>query len=168
VVIASHYARAQETARLVAADLGWPGIEVVEGFGEHDPGPDCDGLTFSEYTQRYDIASEAWESGDPFGVTFPGGETVAAFHHRVGATLAEVLEAAAGGTVIVFCHGGVINAVLRQALKAPPMGAFETFTTNASITELVRVRAGLWRLIRYNDAAHLVGLPASTAVVDDE
>jgi 2,3-bisphosphoglycerate-dependent phosphoglycerate mutase len=168
VVIASNYARAQETARLVCAGLGWPEIEVVDGFGEHDPGPECDGLSFAEYLERFEIGADAWEAGDPFGVTFPGGETVAAFHYRVGTTLAEVLAANPDRTVLVFCHGGVINAVLRQAFKAPAMGAFETFTTNAAITELQLVRPGLWRLLRYNDAAHLVELPLSTMSIADD
>ena len=60
------------------------------------------------------------------------------------------------------CHGGVVNAVLRIALRAPTTGGFELFTTNASLTELVLVRPGRWRLLRYNDAAHLAGLPLAT------
>ena len=43
------------------------------------------------------------------------------------------------------CHGGVINAVLRLALKASAVGDFELFTTNASITELMLIRPGRWR-----------------------
>jgi broad specificity phosphatase PhoE len=168
VVIASNYARAQETAELVAAGLGWPAIVIDAGFGEHDPGPECDGLSFVEYIQRFDVGADAWEAGDPFAVTFPGGETVAAFHYRVGVALSTLLQAHAGASAIVFCHGGVINAVLRLAFRAPAMGAFETFTVNASITELQLVRPGLWRLLRYNDAAHLVGLPASTTSIGDE
>jgi hypothetical protein len=39
---------------------------------------------------------------------------------------------------------------------------FELHTRNTSITELVRVAAGRWRLERYTDAAHLVGLPDTT------
>ena len=164
VVIASNYARAQETAEIVTAGLGWPAVEIDAGFGEHDPGPECDGLSFAEYLARFEVGAEAWEASDPFAVTVPGGETVAAFHYRVGAALSALLAAHDGGSVLVFCHGGVVNAVLRQALRAPAMGSFETFTTNAAITELLHVRAGLWRLLRYNDAAHLVGLPLATAI----
>ena len=63
-----------------------------------------------------------------------------------------------GAHVVVCCHGGVVNAVLRMALRAPATGDFELFTTNASLTELLLVRPGRWRLVRYNDAAHLAGL----------
>jgi probable phosphoglycerate mutase len=68
-----------------------------------------------------------------------------------------------GLTVVVACHGGVIDAVLRLALKAPAMGAFEIHTVNTSITELLLVKRTTWRLVRYNDSAHLAGLPAHTS-----
>jgi probable phosphoglycerate mutase len=43
-------------------------------------------------------------------------------------------------------------------VRAPITGDFELFTTNTSLTELMLVRPGRWRLVRYNDAAHLAGL----------
>jgi probable phosphoglycerate mutase len=102
-----------------------------------------------------------WES-DPHAVTFPGGETLAEMHHRVGRTLQTVMARHAGGTVVVCCHGGVVNVVLRLALRTPITGGFELFTANASMTELLLVRPGRWRLLRYNDTAHLAGLPAES------
>ena len=165
VLVTSHYQRAQETARIVAPALGEVELLVNAGFGEHDPGPDCDGLSFDEYTERHRGGLAAWEVGDPFAVTFPGGETVAAFQYRVGAALWQILGDHAGSTIVIVCHGGVVDTVMRLALKSPAMGGFEMHTANTSITELVVVRAGLWRLLRYNDSAHLAGLPSSTAVL---
>lgn len=161
VLYASDYRRAIESAELLAPALGDPPVEVeVEpGFGEHDPGPDCDGLTFDEFIDRHGMPD--WD-GDPHGVTFPGGETVAEMHHRVGRALQSVMTRHVGGTIAVCCHGGVVNAVLRLALRAPATGGFELHTTNASLTELLLVRPGRWRLLRYNDAAHLAGLPAES------
>lgn len=167
VVIASHYPRAQETAQIVLPALGGHDLHVIDGFGEHDPGPDCDGLTFVEYSRRFSIGPEAWRSGNPFAVTFPGGETVASFQYRVGVALAETLARHSGKTIVLFCHGGVIDALLRLALKAPAMGAFEVHTLNTSITEM-EVRDGVWRLLRYNDSAHLAGLPHGTPVDTDD
>lgn len=151
VLYSSAYPRAVETAEVLRPALGVD-VRVEAGFGEHDPGLECDGLTFDEFVDRYGMPD--WES-DPFGTTFPGGETLAEFHHRVGATLHEVLARHVGATVVVVCHGGVIDTVLRTALKTVPSGLFELHTSNASLTELVRVRPGRWRLVRYNDAAHL-------------
>jgi len=162
VLMASHYARAIETAEVVAPSLGGLHLSSDAGFGEHDPGPECDGLSYKEYMERYNIGPEAWDSGDPFATTFPGGETVAAFQFRVGQAVRRTVDLYAGQTIVVACHGGVVDAVLRLALKAPSMGAFQIHTLNTSITELLLVKPNMWRLIRYNDTAHLVGLPEHT------
>ena len=113
---ASHYQRAIETAEVIAPALGGAEIHVEDRFGEHDPGPDCDGLTFAEFIERHGMPD--WEA-DPYAVTFPGGETIAELHHRVALGVRDVMARHAGGTVVVCCHGGVINAVLRLALKSP-------------------------------------------------
>ncbi len=151
----SGYPRAVETAELIAPALG---LEVMtdDGFGEHDPGPECDGLSFDDFVERYGMPD--WES-DPFALTFPGGETIAEFHLRVGNAFQRVRARHPGGTIVIVCHGGVIDRILRMALGSPQTGGFELHTANTSITELVHVRPDRWRLVRYNDAAHLVGLP---------
>lgn len=162
VTIASNFARAQETAQIATEGLGWSAMTVDDDFGEHDPGPQIDGLSVAEYMDRFAVDADVWNGNDPFAVTFTGGETVAAFHYRVGAAVARVMAAHRGTTVAVFCHGGVINSVLRHALQAPPMGAFELVAGNASITEVELIGVGRWRVLRYNDAAHLVDLPRTT------
>jgi probable phosphoglycerate mutase len=155
VLYASAYPRAVQTAELLAPALGGAVVHVDERWGEHDPGPDCDGLTFDQFIARFGMPD--WET-DAHAVTFPGGETLAELHHRVGQALSAAVAEHAGRTVVVCCHGGVIDAVLRLALRTPSTGGFELFTTNASLTELLLVRPGRWRLLRYNDAAHLAGL----------
>ncbi len=157
-LVSSHYARAIETAEGLAAALDLP-IEVEPGFGEHDPGPDLDGTSYDGYVERF--GRPDW-NGDPHAALFPGGETTAEFHLRVGAALSGLVRDQAGRTVVISCHGGVIDAVFRQLLQAPATGGFELHTLNASITEFVRTPSDRWRLQRYNDAAHLTGLPAET------
>lgn len=157
-LVASAYPRAIETAETIAPALGL-GVEVDAAFGEHDPGPDCDGLTFAEFVDRF--GTPDWEA-DPHGVTFPGGETVAEFQLRVGAALSRTVRAHAGGSIVVVCHGGVVDAAFRALLGLPSTGGFELHTVNTSLTEFVQTRPGRWRLVRYNDAAHLAGLPAET------
>ncbi|MGZ4791761.1 MAG: histidine phosphatase family protein [Ilumatobacteraceae bacterium] len=159
VLISSQYARARETAEIVAPSVG--DLPVIEdpGFGEHDPGSDCDGMSFDEYIERY---GAGWWEGDPFGTSFPGGETVAAFQFRVGRAIRRTIDAYADKTVVVVCHGGVVDAALRLALKSPPTGGFEIHTLNTSITEIHLIKDNLWRLIRYNDVGHLLGLPSHT------
>ncbi|MBM3827685.1 MAG: histidine phosphatase family protein [Actinobacteria bacterium] len=159
VVYASQYPRARETGDIVLPALGHSEMVIDANFGEHDPGPICDGLTYDEFERRF--GDPDWEN-DPHGETFPGGETIAAFQLRVGGAVRGLIERHGGGRVVVFCHGGVIDTVLRQSLRTSGTGIFEVWTKNASITEVELVRPGRWRLVRYNDAAHLAGLPAST------
>jgi len=159
VLISSHYARARETAEIIAPALGDLAVVEDDGFGEHDPGPDCDGMGFDEYLARY---GAGWWQGDPFATSFPGGETIAAFQFRVGQAIRRTVDTYADQTVVIACHGGVVDATLRLALKAPGTGGFEIQTLNTSLTELQLVKDNLWRLVRYNDTAHLAGLPAQT------
>ena len=121
-------------------------------WGEHDPGPDGDGLTYTEFVERF--GQPNWD-GDPFDVTYPGGETKAAFYDRILDTLRRTVTDNAGGTVVVVCHGGVIDVMMRIALHAPINGKFELHTANASLTEVVHVKGSKWRLVRYNDSSHL-------------
>lgn len=159
VLISSNFQRAIETAELIAPSLGDPSIGIDSGFGEHDPGPDIDGMSFVQYVERF--GQPDW-SGDPHVDIFPGGETTARFHLRVGETLSRTLAANAGRTVVVSCHGGVIDAAFRHLLRTAPTGAFELQARNTSITEFRLSPSGVWRLARYNDAAHLHDLPAET------
>lgn len=159
VVVSSAYPRARETAEIVLPALGGAEVEVIAEFGEHDPGPECDGLTYDEFTQRF--GDPDWEN-DPYGVTFPGGETIAEFQNRIGGAVRSLMDTVGKGTALVVCHGGVIDTVFRQALRTAGTGIFEIHTKNTSITELEVVRLGRWKVVRYNDAAHLAGLPEMT------
>jgi broad specificity phosphatase PhoE len=159
VLMASGYPRAIETAEVIAPALGELAVVQDVSFGEHDPGPECDGLSFDDYIARHGMPD--WDN-DPYAITYPGGETAADFHHRVGAALHRVMREREGLTVVIVCHGGVIDRALRLFLRAPPTGQFQLYSVNTGITEFVLARAGLWRMLRYNDAAHLAGLPVET------
>lgn len=157
-LFSSEYPRAVETAEIIAPAFDLP-ITCDVRLGEHDPGEQCDGLSFDEFVERHGMPD--WD-GDPHGETFPGGETMATFHHRVGAALSDAVRAHSGGTLVIVCHGGVIDAAFRSFLRLPQTGGFELHTINTSITEFVQTRASRWRLARYNDGAHLAGLPKET------
>ena len=162
-LISSAYPRAIETAEIIGPAFGLP-VEIDAAFGEHDPGPVCDGMSFAAFVERYGMPD--WES-DPYGVVFDGGETIAAFHHRVATAFAALPRDHAGGTVVVVCHGGVVDVVMRQALRVAMTGGFELHTRNTSLTDLELTRPGRWRLNRYNDHAHLAGLPPETPRATD-
>ena len=158
VLLSSEYPRALETAELFGPSLGLT-AQTDARFGEHDPGPVCDGLTFQEFVDRYGMPD--WH-GDPHAVTFPEGETLATFHHRVGEALSDAVRQHEGGVIVVSCHGGVVDAAFRYLLRLPQTGAFDLHTLNTSLTEFLQIKPGRWRLVRYNDAAHLAGLMTET------
>ena len=162
-LVTSAYPRARETAEIISSALGLE-VAVDAGFGEHDPGPECDGMTFQEFIDRYGMPD--WES-DPYAQTFPGGETIAEFDVRVGRVFSQVVREHQGGSVVIVCHGGVIDGLMRYTLRSARTGLFELHTKNTSLTELVQVRSDRWRLLRYNDAAHLAGLPPESPRMSD-
>jgi broad specificity phosphatase PhoE len=170
VLLSSDFARAIETAQIIQPALGdtvnaGP-FEQWADFGEHDPGPNIDGMTFRAYVDKF--GTPDW-SGDPHVEIFPGGETTAVFHERVERGLRELRSRFAGKHVVVACHGGVINAAFRLLLGLPGTGSFELQALNTSVTQFV-APAGTspsWRLARYNDAAHLAGLPEATPRRDE-
>lgn len=164
LVISSAYPRAKETAEFVLPAFAGQPIEVIPEFGEHDPGPQCDGLPYAEFDERF--GDPDWEN-DPYGVTFPGGETIAEFQIRIGTAIRALVDRVGTGTAVIFCHGGVVDTALRQALRTSGTGIFEIHTKNTSITEFEIVRPGRWRVVRYNDAAHTADLPVSTNRPED-
>ena len=164
VLISSTFRRAIETAELIAPAIGDDTLEIDAGFGEHDPGPQIDGMTFVEFVDRY--GQPDWNA-DPHLEVFPGGETTAQFQLRVGEAISRALRTHAGRTVVVSCHGGVVDAAFRHLLRMAPTGGFELQTLNTSITEFHQASTGGWRLVRYNDAGHLRGLPRETPRVPD-
>lgn len=157
-LLSSNFPRAIETAEILAPAFDQVGIEAHEGFGEHDPGPDLDGMTFAAYVERF--GTPDWTDLD--ADVFPGGETIRAFRTRVTAAIDSIVERFAGRTVVVACHGGVVDVAFRSLLRLPDTGGFELHTSNTSLTEFATISTDRWKLGRYNDVAHLHGLPAET------
>jgi probable phosphoglycerate mutase len=77
--MSSNFPRAVETAQILAPALGSMPIGIDAGWGEHDPGPDLDGMPYDAYVAKF--GTPTWS--DPDEVMFPGGETVGQFHTRV-------------------------------------------------------------------------------------
>ncbi len=123
MVIASNFARARETAEVLLPALGIDTLEVDPAFGEHDPGPTLDGMSFVSYVERFGFPD--W-NGDPHMVVFPGGETTAQFHLRVGAALSTLVAERTGSTIVIVCHGGVIDAIVPPTAPHAVDGGFRT------------------------------------------
>ncbi|MPY92326.1 MAG: histidine phosphatase family protein [Acidimicrobiia bacterium] len=154
--------RAMQTAEALDKVLEL-GISVDDELEEHRPG-DADGLRFDDIVAR-------WGQPPTDGVVYepylPGGESLAAFQFRIGNAVHALVRAHLGRCVLVACHGGVIDTVFRQFLGLPPRNGVDLWTLNTSITEFAATHDAArspsrWRLVRYDDAAHLAGLPPET------
>lgn len=105
---ASPYARARETAEIIAARLGLA-VRFDERLKESDVG-DWAGHTYAEVLASDPQGFQGWADGD-LDHRFPGGESLAQVAERVSAVVAEAR--ALDPTVLCVCHGGVIRSALR-------------------------------------------------------
>ena len=144
--------RALETAEIVFAGTGLEHGAVADcALCELHPG-EADGLTWEEFRARY---GEPDFDADPDQEVAPGGESWRSFVARASGALARVAEAHPSARVAVVCHGGVIEASLTAFLPvAPGRPRLGLLTEHTSLTEWER-SGDRWRLLRYNDAAHL-------------
>ena len=158
--------RAIQTAEIIAPALGDLTVEQQCDLCEIHPG-EGDGLTWEEFSARY--RPEGLASGNPYTPMAPGGESWASFFTRVGDALMRAAADHAGETVVVVCHGGVIEAGFATLGNLPLRRPFDVRIENTSLTgwsyhpsdgDLGNVghRLARWRLDRFNDSAHLAGL----------
>ncbi|MDR3651070.1 MAG: histidine phosphatase family protein [Acidimicrobiales bacterium] len=148
-------ARAIETGGIAARGIG-DGTAPVEDCAlcELHPG-EADGLTWDEFRARY---GEPDFDADPEAVVAPGGESWSSFVARASGAVARVAAAHRGRLVVIVCHAGVIESTLLAFLPvAAGRGRLGLPTEHTSLTEWEKGEGG-WRLVRYNDAAHLRAL----------
>jgi broad specificity phosphatase PhoE len=155
LLVSSDLPRVTETAAPTARALGLP-LETDTRLREIDVGW-WSGLTTDEVIARDgDRMAEIREGADlPRG----GGESVADLRARVAPAVDELAAGHDGGTILVFCHGGPVRAVVgallglsivaERALAGPD---------NCSRTVVLRRGGHGPRLQRYNDTAHLAGV----------
>jgi len=152
-VYTSVLARSIETAAIIAPALGRLSPSAECDWCEIHPGS-AEGLTFDEIAERFPPEGDA---DDPSRRRAPDGETWVEFYARVGARLQRIAREHAGETVVVVGHGGTVGASF-VALGHLDMRRGVDVTheaANTSITEW-RWAEGDWRLVRFNDAAHLL------------
>jgi probable phosphoglycerate mutase len=166
VLISSTLARARQTAEIIAPALGDLPIAFEDDVQEMRVG-DADGMHVADFKATYGLPDFR---RNPFQPIAPGGESWASFVLRAGATLHRITREHEGQTIVVVCHGGIIDAsfvtfMQLPSLQLPPV---EFLTINTSITEWQREirdgEPGRWRLRRYNDVEHLASLPRNRPI----
>jgi probable phosphoglycerate mutase len=154
VFIASTLQRAHQTASIIAPALDVPLILDEEIQEIHPGGPD--GIAIAEYRRTFGWANF---KENPFQQRAPGAESWGQFLLRVGTALDRIIRTYQGKSIVLVCHGGVIDSTFLYFLKmsslAYPPAGFRT--RNTSITQWQKEDGDdrRWRLVRYNDAFHL-------------
>ena len=145
--------RALDTAATIAPAIGNGALEVVADCDlcELHPG-EGDGLTWEEFVARF--GEPPW-ADDPDVPLSPGGESWSAFVRRAGDALERVAQRHPGELVVVVCHAGVIESALLRFMPVETGARLRLRTEHTSLTEFEADSDGAWRLLRYNDAAHL-------------
>lgn len=159
VLIASTLARARQTAEIIAPAFGLP-IIFDDDVQEMRVG-ELDGLPWEEAKERVpDFRQNPFQ---PFG---PGGENWGQFALRVGTALHRITTEHIGKTIVVVCHGGVVDASLLYFFSMPTLAPLPTaglYTRNTSLTLWERQDDGSgergddqprWHLKLYNDDLH--------------
>lgn len=131
-VVASPVRRTLESAEILAEVLGHA-VEVEPGFAEMEFGI-WDGLTFAEVDAKHHDDLHAWLGS--LDAAPEGGESFRVVQKRVLEGLERVLEAHAGGTVVVVSHVTPIKTLVAEAIDAPLEAVFRMELTPASVTVL--------------------------------
>ncbi|MBP1467662.1 histidine phosphatase family protein [Candidatus Chloroploca sp. M-50] len=164
VLIASTLPRARQTAEIIQPALGVPIIlddEVQElRLGE------VDGMTNQE---AWAIFGPPDFEQYPLRPIAPGGESWGGFMLRVAEALTRITSEHAGKSIVLVCHGGVIDGAFMHFFQMPsnvlPPTDFHTRNTSLTHWEQVHRRGRLlWRLNSYNDIAHLHDIGATESV----
>jgi len=156
VLIASTLPRTRQTAEIIAPALSLP-IVWEDDVQEMRVG-EADGMRLDAFAARYGVPDY---ERDPYRPLAPGGESWAQFLLRVGTTLHRIADEQSDKTVVIVCHGGVIDGsmICFFGMNTQAVPAADLHTHNTSITHWERrARPGKpprWRLIIYNDVAHL-------------
>jgi 2,3-bisphosphoglycerate-dependent phosphoglycerate mutase len=156
--------RAKETAEKLGTVLG-VSFAYDASLEEVRPG-DAEGLTWDQYSAFYGN-SEGWNATVPFA---PNAEAWTDFATRVAQGLDRISDLHRGKTVLITTHGGVVDASLFHyfALNPTVQSPIDFESSNTGITEWERrsftnvddSEVHRWRLVRYNDAAHLANISA--------
>lgn len=165
VLIASTFPRARQTAEIIAPALDLP-ILFDDTIQEMRPG-EAEGMPVEQFRQRF---GEPDYEKDPFRPIAPGGESWGQFMLRVGSALDRIVREHEGKTIVLVCHGGVIDGSFLYFFKmsAWTLPPARFYTRNTSITQWLQISSQQnelhWHLVKYNDAFHLQDIGTPTQI----
>ncbi|NNN20460.1 MAG: histidine phosphatase family protein [Acidimicrobiales bacterium] len=147
-----------ERSKIRGADFD-PTIEKVSDLVEMQPGQ-ADGMTWGEFLEKYGAHDFRQDPHKPIA---PGGESWASFMQRASDALEKVASEHAGKSIAIACHGGVIQASMVNFLGLDNYGARAGLRPDYTSLTKWAGGPGEWRLVRYNDISHLIGLDLNSS-----
>ena len=107
-----------------------------------------------------------WASARPFAPVLkrPDSESLMHFRTRVGGFIEDLAERHRHQTVLVVCHGGVIEFTFDHIFNVGPWRRCEVWTHNTGVTHFEFVEhpgRELWRLHSQNRTDHLLAAGVS-------
>lgn len=156
VLISSTMPRAMQTAGLLAPALGLPVTPEPNVQEWHND--ETEPITPEEFRARLDATPD---QDVPFVELVPGAETWAQFMARAAAALQRITREHDSKTIVVICHGGVVQAAFHYFFGLSTLRLPSAFVDagHASIThwERLPLRRGRmsWSLVSLNDTLHL-------------
>jgi broad specificity phosphatase PhoE len=132
-VVSSPLLRALDTARAIAEPHGLA-VSVLDELRELDFG-ELEGMRYEEVAGSQPDLYGQWMLA-PTAVRFPGGESFDDLRRRVSDAVSRLRQTYSGVLVVAVTHGGVIRAVLADALGLPSDRIFRLAVDTASTTRI--------------------------------
>ena len=151
-VVSSPLGRCVRTAELIADQVGGVPVTVLDDLIECDFG-EWEGLTFAQVRERWPREMDAWLAS--VEVAPPGGESFRAVSKRVRRAVATVLQAYAGGVVVMVSHVTPIKLVLQDALAASDAFLHRLYLDAAGVSTMDAWPDGNVAVRSVNETAHL-------------
>ena len=129
-VYASDLKRAEAGGRCLALSRGLP-LFLEPALRERSWGR-WEGFSAGEVEARFPVEWEAW-CREPLTFTPEGAEPTDLFYTRVTVAMNKILQKYAGGSLAIFCHGGVIRAVDAWLSNRWPEGFFDLHPAHGSL-----------------------------------
>ncbi len=143
--------RARETADALGRTLGLVAALDVD-LRESYLGA-WEGLSYDEIAERFPDELAAWRAGRD--IKRGGGETFAELGDRVTRAIDRIAAAHAGSAAVVVSHGAALKTFASRVLLMPTLGLRKLrVQTNTGVTVVERDAEG-YRLLVWNDDAHL-------------
>ena len=128
-IYSSNLLRAIKTGEIIGKELGME-IEKHEGLNERDYG-EFEGKTWEELGVEF-----TKEKRISFRLKPKKGEHYPDFQNRVVKHFLEIVKKHTGETILLVCHGGVLNALLRHINSIPYEDISHYSFPNTSVTIL--------------------------------